>query len=208
MWSNPRDTFDLGSIDDSKKLALINSVKLRCSGMGFVDATRLCSTIYDRKNEYGLAPLFDKATHLVTRNRHIATEDLNINFIFKDPNDNDIYENIYEDLSMVLMYLNLLQIELYSMMGFSRPKYKQWLWFTSIGSFLALFRRGNSPILRHVNRDWKEFLLCPACEAPFRVSKAEAPCFFITETVVCKQCGTEHHFPLGWLLSKTDWLPS
>ena len=78
---------------------------------------------------------------------------------------------------MVLMYLNLLQIELYSMMGFSKPKYKQWLWFTSIGSFLALFRRGNSPILRHVNRDWKEFLLCPACEAPFRVSKAEAPCF-------------------------------
>jgi hypothetical protein len=60
LWSNPRDTFDLGSIDDSKKLALINSVKLRCSGMGFVDATRLCSTIYDRKNEYGLAPLFDK----------------------------------------------------------------------------------------------------------------------------------------------------
>ena len=46
-------------------------------------------TVFDFQNDSGLARLFDKATHLVTEFRRNPTEDYNLNFIFKNPMDND-----------------------------------------------------------------------------------------------------------------------
>lgn len=202
---DPAKTFDQGEISPEKKISLIEGAKGKCKGSDFIASDQIYSIIYDRKNEYGLAPLFDKATHLVTRNPHIATEQLNINFIFKNPLDNDIYDNIYADLAKILMFMNLIQIELYSRMGAVKEKYKNWLLLTSLGVYGAIFLKGRPPLLRFVNSTMKEFMNCPGCDTAFKIGKAEAPSFFIRETVTCRECGMEHHFPLGWLLSKVEW---
>lgn len=110
--------------------------------MSFAKAIVICTLIYDRKEPAGLAPLFDTATHLVTKNVHIATEDYNLNFIFKNPLDNDVCEGICANLAMVFLFLHLLQIEIYSRMELNQDRYLSWLMLTSLGAYEALFTKG------------------------------------------------------------------
>ncbi len=79
LKTNPRDSFDHGAIKSDEKVKIFHRAIEKCKGADFANAAAIHSLIYDRKNTAGLASLFDKATHLVTRNNHIATEDYNIN---------------------------------------------------------------------------------------------------------------------------------
>ena len=202
LKANPRDSFDHGALSPKEKIGLLQKAIEKCRGMDFAKAERIHSLVYDRKNQLGLAPLFDKATHLVTRNENIATENYNINFIFKSPFDNDIYESHYSDLAMLLLFLHLIQIDLYSRMSFAKEKYLHWLLFTSIGAYESLFSVGRPRMVSLVNSSFKDFLVCQHCEAPIRLRKSDAPRFFVNEILECRDCGKAHRFPLSWLLSK------
>lgn len=202
LKTNPRDSFSHGAHSPDEMTQRLKAAIKKCRGMDFANAERIYSLVYDRKNEIGLAPLFDKATHLVTKNKHIATEDYDINFIFKNPLDNDVYESHYSDLAMLLLFLHVLQIELYSRMNFAKEKYLSWLLFTSLGTYESLFTSGRARMVGLVNNTFKEFLVCQHCEQPIRLRKADAPRFFVAEILECKECGMAHHFPLNWLLSK------
>jgi len=202
LKNDPAKTFDQAEISREKKIELLQAAKERCDGADFIDPTMIHDLLYDRKNEFGLAPLFDKATHLVTRNKHIATEKLNINFIFKNPLDDDLYDAFYRDIAVVLMFLNLIQIDLYSRMSASKEKYKKWMLFSSLGAFTSIFLKGRSPIVRFVNGSMGDFLICPHCDERIRLKKSDAPRFFLLERLHCQGCGMEHHFPFSWLLSK------
>lgn len=205
LKDNPARTLDQTELSREKKIEIFEAAKERCKGSDFIDASQLYDLLYNRKNEYGFARLFDLATHLVTRNQQIATERMNINLIFKNPLDNDIYENFYSDIAKIILFMNLVQIELYGRMAKPKDNYKNWLIFTSIGAFEAIFTEGRPDVVKSVNKAMKSFLVCPGCNAPIRVRKSSAARFFIRETLACRQCGTEHHFPLGWLLSRLKW---
>lgn len=203
LKSDPRDSFDQGRLSPDQKKAVIQGAIDKCRGTSFADADRIYALVYDRKNEFGLAPLFDKATHLFTRNIHIATEDYNVNFIFKNPLDVDLYDG-YVDIAIILLFLHMMQIELCSRMDHYNKKYLNWLLFTSLGAYEALFVSGRSGMLLGANRMFKEFLNCPRCDEPIRVRKVDAPRFFITEMLQCRSCGAVHSFPLSWLLSNLE----
>lgn len=174
-------------------------------GSSFTTPDIIYEIIFDFDNDYGFAGLFDKATHLVTEFRRNQTEDYNLNFIFKDPSDNDIYSgSTYKNLSILLLFLHVMQIELYRRMRNPSKKYQNWMLFTSIGTFEALFTGGRSRITSFVNTNFGELMQCPSCEAQLRIKKSDAPRLFISEQLDCARCLTSHHFPLGWLLSKMD----
>ncbi|NKC14113.1 MAG: hypothetical protein GKR94_18590 [Gammaproteobacteria bacterium] len=113
----------------------------------------------NRGNESGLAGLFDRATHLVTRYRQIQAEAYNLNFIFKNLFDDDVYEEgTYPALAMLLLFLNLMQIELYGRMREPSKQYLNWMLFTTIGTFEALFTTGQSNMVRFVNQNLRASL--------------------------------------------------
>ncbi len=120
LKSNPRDSFDQRVLSSDRKISIFKAALEKFWGPDFITAEQLHSIIYDRTNEWGFAALFDKATHLITRNNSIATENYNINFIFRNPMDNDIYEGIYSDLARILLVYHLIQIEIYSRMDFAK----------------------------------------------------------------------------------------
>ena len=185
--------------------SLLGSALKVCRHTSLLSAERIYDTVFDRQNPAGLAVLFDKATHLVTEFSAIQTENYNVNFIFKNPADNDVYENgTYRELATLLFFLNLLQIELYSRMGKPTKKYEDWLTFTSVGAFESLFVAGRSRMANFVNRHFGEFLECPVCQAKLRLKKSDAPRFFVAETLDCNHCLVSHHFPVRWLLSRTN----
>lgn len=184
---------------------LSDAIAVACKGPTLVQADVIYDAIFDRKNDGGLAGIFDKATHLITENRHIRTEDYNVNFIFKSPADNDVYAGeTYRQIAMVLQFLALMQIELYGRMTEISRHHRNWLLFTSLGTFEALFGSGNARITRFVRSAFGEFLECAICGKHMRLRKADAPRLFIAERIECSECGVDQGFPFGWLLGKLD----
>lgn len=205
LENSPAKSFGHPGIQDTHRRAYFEKAKQLIPFSEFVDPALLHDIIFDVGNENGLAPLFDKAAHLVTGRTQIETEDLNLNFVFKNPMDNDIYQSIYRQLSYILLYAMLLQIELFKKAGFDSERVAQWFSLTGLGSYSGLFGKGYCPIRSSMNRLLKPFLICPHCEAPVRIRKNEAARFFTSHKLWCRKCEHEHDFPLFWLLSKSKW---
>lgn len=205
LKSDAKNLLNRRDLDASGIKAVLEKAIKACRGAQFLKADAIYNAAFDRGNILGLAGLFDKATHLITEFSKIQTENYNVNFIFKNPTDNDIYEGgTYALLAMLLLFISLMQIELYGRMKEPSKKYQDWMLFTSMGAYEALFLTGRSRLTAFLNRNMRDFLKCSFCEHPLKIIKAEAALFFIGETVECVSCSTRQHFPLGWLLSKVD----
>lgn len=190
--------------DEASIKALLSAALKACRCSSYARPDMIYTSVFDRKNEFGLAQLFDKATHLITEFRQIETENYNINFIFKSSEDNDVYQNVYRQLSTLLLFLNLMQVNLYSRMGVAKEKYLAWILFTSIASYESMFLTGRAKLTSLVNSNFAQFLVCPTCSSKITIKKEDAPRLFIGETVDCGSCQMSTHFPFGWLLSRIE----
>lgn len=205
LLRSPADHMEAKDLPPQRRLELIKATVARFP-IKFVNPEALHILLFDKNNPRGLAALFDKATHLVTsRSKLLRTEELNLNFIFKNPGDNDIYETVYRDLAMALMYLAFVQIDLYTRMQKVERSYTQWLVVTAMGAYQALFLPGRSSMLSMLNRHFGSFIACPHCLKPIKTRKTQAARLFLSERLDCDNCGHDHHFPLFWLMSKTEW---
>ena len=205
MKSDAKNLLNKRDLDEAKTKVLLENAIKACRGTSYANADSIYDAAFNRGNDLGLAGLFDKATHLITEYSKIQTENYNINFIFKNPKDKDVYEGgTYALVAMLLLFLNLMQIELYGRMRESSEKYQNWMIFTSVGAFEALFLPGRSRMTAFVNKNFKEFLECTVCGKPLKVKKANSARLLIGETIDCENCFTTQHFPFLWLLSQVD----
>ena len=205
MKTDAKNLLNRKELNKARIKALLASAISASRGSSFTSSDALYDTVFNYQNDHGLAGLFDKATHLVTEFQRNQTEDYNLNFIFKNPLDDDIYSGgTYSQLAMLLLFLHIMQIELYGRMREPSKKYQNWMLFTSLGAFEALFTKGRSRMTNFVNSNFGEFMQCPVCETQLRIKKADAPRLLIGERIDCGQCLANQHFPFGWLLSKVD----
>ena len=205
MKSDAKNLLNRRDLDEAGIKALLDVAMKTSRGCSFTNPDAVYDSVFNFKNDLGFASLFDKATHLVTEYRRNQTEDYNLNFIFKNPMDDDIYAGgTNAQLAMLILFLHIMQIELYGRMREPSKKYQNWMLFTSIGAYEALFTKGCSRMTNYMNSDFAEFMQCMVCEAQLRIKKVDAPRLFIAERLVCEHCSTVQHFPLRWLLSKVD----
>ncbi|HEX3464250.1 MAG TPA: hypothetical protein VHS78_09420 [Candidatus Elarobacter sp.] len=204
---SPATEFDDSKIGPEKRKALLGLAISKFDGIApFLDPDTLYTIIYDRTNEKGLAPYFDMAAHLVTSFKPIRTQPLNFNFIFKNPNDDDVYENIYFPLAYVLMYLFFLQLKTYSRMAVISESFVNWAQTALLGTFESVFDvpNGKTVITDWVNELFEPFLNCVVCEKKMTVTKETAARLFMAEEIVCPSCQAVQQFPLWWLLTQSD----
>lgn len=205
MKSDAKNLLNRRDLDEAGIKALLEAAMKASRGGSFTNPGAVYDAVFNFQNDLGFAGLFDKATHLVTEFRRNQTEDYNLNFIFKNHMDDDIYAGgTYAQLAMLILFLHIMQIELYGRMREPSKKYQNWMLFTSLGTYEALFTKGRSRMTNFVNSNFAEFMQCPVCEAQLRIKKVDAPQLFIGERLDCNQCFTTQHFPFGWLLSKVD----
>jgi hypothetical protein len=205
MKTDAKNLLNRRNLDESAIKSLLEAAIKASRGASFTKAEAIYDAVFNRGNELGLAGLFDKATHLVTEHSKIQTENYNINFIFKNPEDDDVYSSgTYSLLAKLLLFLNIMQIELYGRMTEPSKKYQNWMLLTSLGAYEALFTTGRSRMTAFVNSNFEEFMACSVCGSQLRIKKADAARFFIGERLDCNNCLTNQHFPFGWLLSKLD----
>ncbi len=203
---SPADYMEEKDLPKDRRIELLKKSIERIENPSLFNAELLYGILFDKNSERSLAPLFDKAAHLVTsRGRLMKTEELNLNFIFKNPADDDVYQTIYLGLAYVLIYLVLLQIALYSRMRTIEKNFADWFLLTSLGAYQCIFGQGPSSLVRIINKTLSEFLVCPHCRTNTTIRKVDAARFFVTETLRCQHCELDHHFPLFWLMSKLEW---
>lgn len=205
MKNDAKNLLNRKDFDETGIKDLLRRAIGACRGAKFANEDALYNATFNFQNDIGLASLFDKATHLVTEFRRNQTENYNLNLILKNSEDDDVYSGAsYHQIAMVLLFIHLMQIELYSRMGEPSKKYQNWMLFTSIGTFEALFTKGRSRLTDFVNRDFSQFMQCPVCQTQLRIKKNDAPRLFLGERLDCGHCQTTQHFPFAWLLSKID----
>ncbi len=199
--NDPVSFLDGSNLNRPAKRSAIEAAIRKCSDASFMSADVLYAYLFDFKNSSGFAGLFDKAMHLVTKNKEIQTEPYNLNFIFKDPRQDDVYESSYQGISYVLLCIHLMQIELLKRMGFQANGYLNQLNMRALGTYQALFLKGRSEIASIMNRKLGELMKCPVCHERVHLRKKAAPMFFVTENLECDKCNRVSQFPLAWLMS-------
>jgi len=200
---NVKNVLNRNILDKPGIISLLESALASCKGHIFFKADDIFESIFNRKNKVGMAELFDKATHLITDYSQIQTDNYNLNFIFKNPMDNDVYEGgTYSQLATILLLLNTMLLELYSRMADHQKWHKNYVLLTALGIFESLFMPGKSRMAKSMNHTLSDLLQCPVCQAKLKIKKRDIPRFFIMEMLDCKSCHTSHHFPFGWLMSR------
>ena len=94
LEKSPAEGFGHPGLQDSHRKAYFSKAKKLIPFGGFVDPEIFHDLIFNVGMDNGLAPLFDKATHLVTNRTQIRTEDLNLNFILRT-HTTTIFMNLY-----------------------------------------------------------------------------------------------------------------
>lgn len=206
LCRSPADHLEEHKFPEAKRTKIFEAALSKVEHYGLLDATLINEIIYNKELPRGFAHLFARANHLVTSRGKLArTEEMNLNFIFKDPTDNDVYGSIYLGLSYLLWYALLVEIALFSRMRPVEDSFTRWITICTMATFNALFVGGPSLVGTLFGKALGKFMKCPFCKARIVIGKKATGRFFLTEHARCKSCGNEHHFPLFWLLSQVDW---
>jgi hypothetical protein len=182
LLRSPADHMEEANLPRARRIELITHALKNIKDPSFFDPDLIYSIVFDKSLETGFAPLFDRAAHLVTsRGRLMRTEELNLNFIFKDPSEDDLYGVVYLRLSYLLIYLLFLQIALFSRMETLTQSFVNWTLLASVGAFHALFDKGRSALVDSLNKSFREMLVCPHCKTKVKIKKSSAAKFFVSQ---------------------------
>jgi|694.fasta_scaffold66490_4 hypothetical protein len=170
---------------------------------GYFDATLMREAVFSKQQEFGLEPLWQKATHLITsQGSLLRTPDYSINFIF-EPADSEHYYNIlYQWLPDLFLLTSQIVPEcLMKSLHFNEVTYSHHL-VTTIGYYEALgHAESGAGISQVLNTAFRSFLKCGRCGEQLLISNSNACRLYEIETIRCDQCGGDTQVPLFWLMS-------
>lgn len=203
---SPSEYLEEHRFPSNERVKIFDAALSKVEHYNFLDASLINEIIYNKELPRGFAHLFAMANHLVTsRGRLARTGNLNLNFIFKNPSDNDVFESIYLSLSYVLWYALLIQIQLFARMRAVDDSFTKWMTITTMAAFDSLFLKGHSSFGSIFTSKLGRFMNCPYCKKKVSVGRKGAPRFFLGQRVRCNNCGIDYAFPLFWLLSQVEW---
>ncbi len=167
---------------------------------GIVTADEIVSTVFDPADEGGLYLFLQHAVHLVTVERiEIRTSPENFNFIFKDPNDDDVYDALYASLPLILLYMAQLILVLYERIKPMDAGAKKSFVYRSITGFSYLHDGGADELADVMEKNLSSRLKCGACEAPLKVTRYNALRLLLTDSFRCTRCRRKQLFAFSWI---------
>jgi hypothetical protein len=180
---------------------IIQDALLQTQIGGVIDAAFVRTMIFDRTYAHGLQKLLQHAVHLITVDYpELKTSPENFNFIFKRPDENDIYHSLYENLPPLFFYLSHVILELFDRITPMDAGAKTAFVVRSLYALHLL--DGGEATTDTCNRMEKAFgttTHCPDCKVPFRFTVHNAARTLLTESVRCAKCRVVHGFPFAWL---------
>lgn len=198
----PSVSMESRTTDRARRIAIIRKALESCVLSEAFDAPLIESFIYDKDDLRGLAALFDKATHLVTGARAIRTEPMNLNFVFKNPADNDLFESCYAGIALVLMYsFAVLSSELEKITPIDKDYVRRRL-LVAFMVYEALFSKGIPTLYRSLERDLGDLFKCSVCGSKLKARKKDVPKLLVSERITCRICRSDVDIPILWLMAQ------
>lgn len=187
-------------IGNRRKDILIQAIDKAALG-DIVTAEDLIAMVFDVKNSSGLYRLFQHAVHLVTVERmEIRTSPENFNFIFKNPNDDDIYETLYAVLPAVLLYLAHVIMVLYERIKPMDPGGGKAFVFRSTAAYRFLRSQAEAAtVAKAMDDNLSPLVKCCACDTSLKVTPYNALRLLLTDSFQCVRCRRKQLFPFSWI---------
>jgi len=116
MKFNSEDSYEKictseSSPEEKKKIIRDVLTKIRFK---ILDEEIIYEIRYDKKKDFGLEKLFQKATHIVTSYNHLETEQGNLNFVFSSEDaKKDQWRHLYSILPLMLFYAYQVALTVY-----------------------------------------------------------------------------------------------
>jgi len=202
LRSGSADPFENTTMSAERRLDVLKRAVAKFEGDHFMDGQVIYDIAFERKNPHGLAGYFDMAAHLVTTYASIKTEALNLNFIFKNPSETDLYDGLYYLVAYLLVFLLLAELALIGQLAEIPSSYISWLSIATLGIQQALFSEESTALLDELNDSLADLMLCVLCNGRLFITRENALRFFTAEHINCTTCNVEQQFPLFWLMSR------
>lgn len=198
------ETLKLNRLSKERRVELIKGAIDCLATNDAFDAEMIWTTIFSKKYAGGFEPALQKATHLITSMGDLLqTLDYSFNFIFEDPRDDEYYKFLYSNLPYLLLYYIQIALAAFNKISAVNNKTYNHLVLTTMGCYEALFLDSKAQHIGHMlNSTLRDILICTHCDARIRITKKSAPQIYLTERIVCRNCGLLTQVPLHWLLAK------
>jgi len=192
----------LNRVLPDRRLSIIQGAISRLATSEAFSADVLHEIIFSKNNPRSFEPVWQRASHLITsQGELLKTEDLNINFIFQDPESDDLFELLYQNLPYVLLYAIQVSLECFSCILKYNEQTVSHLIISTMGCYETLLGTERS-ISRMLSRHLRSFLSCPHCDARLRLTRQNSIEMYLREQLHCYKCSLTSPFPLYWLLTK------
>ena len=194
----------LNGVSKEKQITLFKTAISKIPISNAFDAETIWDLIYSKNNPNGFEPTWQRATHLITSYGDLLkTEDYSINFIFENSFDGYYHEFVYSKLPYLLIFATQILFECFNRIHAIHESTVSHSIIATMGCYEALFLDGRKqPIRNMLTKQLSEFLKCIHCDAQLEINKKNAPMFYLSEQVECKNCGLISSFPLYWILAK------
>lgn len=167
----------------------------------FVKSDYIINTIY-RKNSPLLQYYFQHAVHLITTfHSEIKTTPENFNFIFKSPNDDDIYLLLYSHLPKILFFLcHVIMRSLDRMHKMERGAQTAFGVRSRLGLYLS---QGGNENNEHARKQLLAILSpkasCRHCQQALLLTNYNMARITLSDSFRCTYCRKTNPFPFSWI---------
>ena len=167
------------------------------------DPEALENAINNKRDSNGFQMLFHHAVHLVTTwNPQIQTKTENFNFIFKNPFDDDVYDFLYENLPIILLFLSHVIIELFDRMKNMDELSKYLFEIRTVMAYQLIAGADKARALSAFENMLTVRPKCAGCSREGRTTVYNASRMLLRSEFRCTFCGT---LSPNLLFSYPDW---
>ncbi|HEX6858798.1 MAG TPA: hypothetical protein VF138_01165 [Caulobacteraceae bacterium] len=151
----------------------------------------------------GFEPYFQHAVHLITVQRpKLKTAPENFNFIFKRPDDDELYQLTYAWLPYILLFMSHTVMQLFDRVQPMGKGVLSNFMIRSKGAYLLsvdgepadFFVAELSELFRKNN------YVCEACGVRLKVTRFNAASIILRQQYRCTGCGRHHPLPFSWMV--------
>jgi hypothetical protein len=193
----------LNGLGEEQQLKILSDAIACTVTPSYFDAKVIRDGIFSKQQGYGLEPMWQKATHLITKQGLLLrTPDYSINFIFEQADSEHYYDILYHWLPHIFLLASQIVPEcMKKTLGFNEATCSHYL-VTTIGYYEALAHaESGSGMSEMLNSVFHSFLKCGRCGEQLDISDSNAWRLYEIEYIQCEQCGGDTQIPLFWLMS-------
>lgn len=176
------------SILNGRRKEIISGALAKCEIGDMVNVELVEEGLFSRNSPLGIQNLFQHAVHLITT-KHIEfqTTSENFNFIFRNPEDDDFYEGLYDLLPHVFLYLSHVVLGVFERIASQEDGARKAFIIRSILGLCVVC--GSEDEFRVV--EWLgnvPGLQCPECDAGVKLTSHNLARLILAESFRCASC--------------------